>query len=294
MFGYVRPALNHLSDEDRAQYKRAYCGLCHDLGRRYGWLARLTLNYDFALLALLQYSVADCRTTQCSRCPIHPFKGKQVCVCGVQLDDAADKSVILTWYKLSDDVKDHGFWTGIPFRIFCSLFRKNYCKAAAFQPEFDRAVCSNLEKLSRLEREGSPRLDRVADTFAAILASAADKSLGEPLCRVMEQLLYHLGRWIYLLDAWDDLARDIKYNRYNPLDARFSGNALSEKDYIETTLTHSVHLVQSAANLLYFGQWNAIVENILYTGLPAVQAAVLDGKWEEMKKQGRRLNERSV
>ena len=114
--------------------------------------------------------------------------------------------------------------------------------------------------------------------------------------RAMEQLLYHLGRWIYLVDAWDDLDEDRKAGRYNPLDARFCGRAREERAYVETTLTHSLRLVSSAASLLSFGGWAPVVENILYSGLPAVQSAVLDGRWRELRKQkvGRNTDERSV
>ena len=44
MFGYVRPALGRLDQEQRDAYQSVYCGLCHALGRRHGPLARLTLR----------------------------------------------------------------------------------------------------------------------------------------------------------------------------------------------------------------------------------------------------------
>ena len=36
MFGYVRPSLARLTEEERRQYNALYCGLCHLLGQRYG------------------------------------------------------------------------------------------------------------------------------------------------------------------------------------------------------------------------------------------------------------------
>ena len=111
----------------------------------------------------------------------------------------------------------------------------------------------------------------------------------------MEQLLYHLGRWIYLVDAWDDLAEDRAAGRYNPLDARFQGRAEQERDYISTTMTHSLRLAISAANLLQADRWQAVIGHILYQGLPAVQEAVLSGRWRELKKRtGRRRDERPI
>ena len=53
MFGYVRPPLEALPQQEADRFRRAYCGLCHTLGRRYGPAARMILNYDFTYLAIL-------------------------------------------------------------------------------------------------------------------------------------------------------------------------------------------------------------------------------------------------
>lgn len=295
MFGYVRPALKQLSEEDRELYQSAYCGLCHAMGKRHGWFARFTLNYDFTLLALLHYSSSASERTDCHRCPVHPFRKPRTCLCGEALDAAADESMILTWYKLSDDVADHNFFGGLPARFVRFLLRRGYKRAAQARPAFDQTVRTKMEQLSALEAAQSPQLDRVADTFACILAAAsADCEVDDARRRTMEQLLYHLGRWVYLVDAWDDLEADCKKGRYNPLNTRFEGNAAEEQEYISTTMTHSIRLVHSAANLLELGPWRSVIDNILYTGLPVVQRAVLNGTWKELRKQGRHANERSV
>lgn len=39
--------------------------------------------------------------------------------------------------------------------------------------------------------------------------------------RALQQLLYHLGRWIYLIDAQDDLEEDRASGNYNAVAARF-------------------------------------------------------------------------
>ena len=110
----------------------------------------------------------------------------------------------------------------------------------------------------------------------------------------MGQLLYHLGRWIYLMDGWDDWEDDRRQGRYNPLDARFQGRAREERDYLNTTAAHSLRLAGSAAELLELAEWTPVVENVLYTGLPAVQNAVLDGRWKEMRHTRRTSDERSL
>lgn len=295
MFGYVRPVLDRLDEGQKEAYQSAYCGLCHALGERHGFLARFTLQYDFTFLAILLMAGEDGGGPLCRRCPAHPLRRPRACLRGKRLSAAADQSMILVYHKLSDDVDDHGAVTGLPYRVVRRLFRGAYRRAAQAQPEFDAKVREGLDSLRRMEAEQSRELDRTADAFAGILASAsAAYPEDSPMRRILGELLYHLGRWIYLIDAWDDLDDDRKHRRYNPLDARFQGRAREERDYLETTVTHSARLAGAAANLMELGSWTPIVENILYLGLPAVQSAVLDGRWKEMRQTRRKPHERSL
>ena len=295
MFGYVRPVLDRLDEGQREAYQSAYCGLCHALGRRHGFWARLTLQYDFTFLAVLLTAGEAEDRSLCRRCPIHPLQRPRACLNGDQMDAAADQSMILTYYKLCDDVDDHNAITGLPYRFARRLLRRSYRRAAAARPEFDAQVREGLALLRQLEEERSPELDRAADAFARILASAsAVYPKGSVMRRTLGELLYHLGRWIYLMDAWDDLNEDKRHGRYNPLDVRFQGRALEEKEYLNTTAVHSVRLAGAAANLMDLGSWAPVVENVLCLGLPAVQNAVLGGSWKEMRKARRRPHERSL
>ena len=287
MFGYVRPALGRLSQQDRDAYQGAYCGLCHAMGRRYGFWSRMTLNYDLTFLAIL-FSVGRAGSWEDRRCPVHPLRKKRLCLCGAPLDRAADASMLLTWYKLRDDVSDKGFWAGLPARLLCLFFGPAARRARQAAPALAACVEKDLARLGQLERDRSPQLDRTADAFADMLRAAAPDTGDAVYHRAVEQVLYHLGRWIYLADAWDDLEEDRKSGRYNPLDARFQGRAEEERDYVATTMTHSLKLAISAANLLDSGGWRTLIEHVLYQGLPAVQEAVLSGRWKQLRKSHRR------
>lgn len=281
MFGYVRPALSQLSPEDQEAYQGAYCGLCHAMGSRHGFWSRFALNYDFAFLAILFVGAGE--DWREKRCPAHPMRPCRRCLCGGALEAAADASLLLTWYKLQDDVQDGGLAASLPARAMRAAFAGPAARARRERPGFAGQVEAGLARLRELELAASPQLDRAADAFARILQAAAPPSGDEARERAMGQLLYHLGRWIYLVDAWDDLEEDVSQGRYNPLDARFGGHTGENREYIATTMTHSLRLAVSAANLLELGRWQAIVDNMLYQGLPAVQAAVLDRRWKEKK-----------
>ena len=289
MFGYVRPALNALSQAEQEAYRGAYCGLCHTMGRRHGFWSRFTLNYDFTFLAVL-FAAGGGGEICARRCPVHPLQKRRECLAGMPMDAAADASMILTWHKLRDDVEDKGFFAGLPARFLSAVFSRSAQRAEGRMPRFAEEVRKGLARLHELERANSGELDQAADSFARILQAAVPEGGGEVFRRAAAQLLYHVGRWIYLIDAWDDLKEDRQKNRYNPLDARFQGRAEDQREYVATTMTHSLRMAASAANLMELGFWEPIIINTLYRGLPAVQEAVLSGRWKEMKKQRREIN----
>ena len=82
MFGYVRPALTQLSQEEKDLYQSAYCGLCHEMGKRHGFWTRFTLNYDLTLLAILLQICQGGDRIVCQRCPAHPIRKPKACLRG--------------------------------------------------------------------------------------------------------------------------------------------------------------------------------------------------------------------
>ena len=281
MFGYVRPLRQEMKCKDFDLYRATYCGLCRCLRRRYGLIAPFLLNYDFTFLTLLLWQPEDSFVPCRGRCHGRPLCKKEMCPDSPALELAADESVILSWWKLKDSVADDGFVRGMPARTLSWMLYPAYRKAAERCPEFDRSVRGCLEELARLEGEKCPSIDRAADTFARLLRSAAPAD--DSRSRVLDQLLYHLGRWIYLVDARDDLEEDKQAGRYNPIALRYGPDG--DDEALRQTLDHSLELVGAALQLGDFGCRYPVLENIVYLGLPLVQLAVFNGGWAEIKKQ---------
>ena len=283
MFGYVRPLRDELKCKDFDLYRATYCGLCRTMRQRYGLLAPMLLNFDFTFLALLLTAKEE-RFVPCrGRCHANPLKKLPMCQTSESLDLAADESIILSYWKLRDSVQDDGLVGGLPARVLSGLLRPAYRKAAKAQPAFDRAVVESLQELAKLEGEKCSSIDRAADTFARLLQAAAPRTGEASHDRPIGLLLYHLGRWIYLIDARDDFAEDKNSGAYNPLLLRFGLEG--DDALLSTTLEHSLNMARSALAMLDFGCRSAIIENILYLGLPMIQRAVFDGSWSQMKKQ---------
>lgn len=285
MFGYVRPVRTELRVWEWERYREAYCGLCDAMGRRHGFLARMFLNYDFTFLAMLLLPDLGRKERSRCRCPARLGICRKSCTPRHEaMDLAADESVILAYWKLRDGVLDGSFWQRQCSRILSRLLRSAYRRAQRSCPAFAETVENCLGELHVLEREQCPSLDRTADTFARILSAAGPKTGSPARDRAMEQLLYHVGRWIYLLDAWDDLEEDRRAGQYNPILKRFPDRAQDHREEIERTLLHSRNLAVSAYALLDGGDWSGILENILYLGLPAMERSVFApsdgaGRW---------------
>lgn len=281
MFGYVRP---ELPEEEMTRFRRAYCGLCHTLNRRCGPAAACILNYDFTFLAIL-LSGGEEEACRRGRCAVHPVHGRDYLPPSAALDLAADESVILAYWQLRDGVEDHGWFRGLKYRGLSGVLEPAYRRAAAALPGFDESTRRQLGLLAELERERCPSIDRPADAFAVLLREAAG-AVDDPVRRrVLEQLLYHLGRWIYLIDAADDLKADAASGNYNPVALRYeleNGQWTEEsRRAFALTLDQSVHMMTTAFELWDFGVWTPILRETLYGTLFRVGRAVLDGSFHE-------------
>lgn len=293
----MRPPVQDLPPEETERFRRAYCGLCHTLGRRYGLAARFILNYDFTYLAILLSDGAE-GCGRSARCVASPVRKRDYLEPDSAMELAADESVILAYWQLRDGVADHDWLHGLKYRGISEILEPAYRKAAAFRPGFDETVRRQLALLGGLERESCASMDRAADAFAVLLGSAA-REVDDPIRqRVLEQMLYHLGRWVYLVDAADDLKKDVASGNYNPVALRFSmadgtWTAAARQEFT-ATLDHSIHMMTTAFELWDFGVWTPVLETTLYTGLFRVGKSVLDGTFQTRRRGKDRKKSKNV
>lgn len=287
MFGYVRPYKPELKVKEYEMFRAAYCGLCWALKEKYGGIARYIINYDLTFLAML-LTDEQCSPEVCKgRCPASPCRKKQYLKSGEAFEFAADCSIILTWWKLKDAAQDGGFKEKLLAVPALAVLKRKYKRAEKARPGFASEVSRLLTELSQLEKDNNPSLDAAADKFAKILEAASAGADNESDRRILAQLLYHLGRYIYIVDAVDDYPDDSKSGNYNPLIHRFEtgGAALTEeqRDTLKITLRHSEGLISSAYELKNKNVYDAILSNIVYLGLENVRETVFQGRGEELK-----------
>lgn len=273
MLGYVTPEQGELKVRELEWYRAYYCGVCKSIRARYGQLPRLALSYDAAFLALLLAGVADeAPHLHRERCLTHPIRKKLVAANGA-IDYSADIMLLLARHKLEDDVFDEGSWKA---RMLQHVATPWYRKARCRQPEMDLAIRRGLLELMIVEASHSPHLDEAGDVFGRIMGTVTSGYAPvHPSARILERAGYHLGRWIYLMDAWEDIEENQRTGAYNPLLYRDPMRKGESQEDFRKRIYHSVECalllylseLGKAIDLLELHQNQTIIENIIYMGL---------------------------
>lgn len=283
MFGFIRPVRPELRVREVDRFQQVYCGLCHAIRARYGRFYTLFLSYDMTFYAL----VIGCNSGEAAppckkRCDASPLRKKNCAPPDAFLDMAADVSVLLTYHKLRDSRQDETGLKRLLAKALCGAGRRGYERASKRLPGADRQMVAALADLQALERENCDSMDRAADASARLLAAAVPRT-GDARERILTQMFYHVGRWVYLLDACADVAEDLESGNYNPVVRRYGLRtpSLSEiKQPLETTLERSLVDVCAAFDLLAPGRDEGLVRNIIFLGMPLVTRQVLDGTYQ--------------
>lgn len=287
MFGYVRPHKQELLVREFEQYKGAYCQLCRQLGKDYGWTARFTLSYDCTFYALLALSREDGqKRLRRGRCVVNPLKAcKFVEAEGEAYHKAAALSILLTCQKLRDNMGDDSFWKAQGCRVLLAFLARKEKKAAARYPFLAQAA----EAATRAQREAEQAragVDACAEPTAQLLA-AVFRELGgcdKGQCLALERFGYFLGRWVYLMDAADDLGKDLKEGSFNPFAARLGlegQRELTEEErkaadlFCNQALNATMAQMLPAFHLIGLEAFGPILENVVEKGLPQVQREIL-------------------
>ena len=258
MFGHVQANLADLSEEEQKRYRSAYCGLCHTLGERHGFLSRLTLTYDLTFLSLLLSSLYEPEENCGScRCIAHPCKkhGYAINPC---TEYAADMTIALTYYKCLDDWKDD---RSLSAWLVAKYLKKRYEKVKELWPAQCATIETELKVIAEAENNPKASADEAANSFGRLMAGLFTyrKDLWQ---EHLQRLGYGLGRFIYFADAAIDYKRDVKKGSYNPL------VVLEMKpENLQPSLKLLLGDASQAFEFLPLVQDAHLLRNILYSGI---------------------------
>lgn len=272
MFGYVRINKMDLTFREYETYKAYYCGLCKYLKRNHTEISRLTLNYDITFLIVLLTSVYKPDTKIFNEnCIVNPIKEKKH-ISNEITEYAASMNILLSYYKLKDNVMDDG---GIKNRLAEMAYRKSFNSALKKYPGKAKLIKDKLELLNSYESEDNRNIDIVSNTFGMLMEdifSYREDEYSESLRKVG----FNIGKYIYILDAYVDLDKDIKDGSYNPFKS-YENNRNELKERVDRIISMTLSRLEEAILSLDLELNKTIIDNILYSGIFLRYKGILNG-----------------
>ncbi len=263
MFGYININQKELSDESKKAYQSYYCGLCRKLKSNCGTKGQMLLNYDMTFLIVLLTGLYELENEEVEfTCPLHPTK-KRTAWWNEATDYAADMNVILAYYNMLDDWKDEKSYTK---RAFAKMLDKDYQRIMEKYPRQVTAIEQFMEKQAQAERENEKNLDIVAGLTGEMTGEifAWKKDVWE---EELKTLGFYLGKFIYIMDAYEDIDEDIKKKSYNPLILAADKDDENFDTFCKLLLTSMMSECAKSFERLPILLHADILRNVLYSGV---------------------------
>jgi hypothetical protein len=269
MFGYVRYSKLDLTYREHNRYKAYYCGFCRQIKQNFGEITRLTVNYDLVFLAILLsgiYGATD--NSEELLCFLKPLKKKKI-IRNAYIDYASFINVLLVYYKCMDDYADNN---SLIARLGAVVLYKNFAKARAKYPDKEKILREGLQKIQQLESSEKACLDDLSEIFGSIFGELYVYSNHDENAAILRRIGYLIGKFIYILDCYDDLPQDIKKKRFNPLigiDPLMVFDKIEQEVY---NISNELEKIISDSDIKHSG---GLISNIVKLGLRNKARSVL-------------------
>ena len=261
MFGYIVINADALPEERQRRFRAVYCGLCATLRARHGLRGSATLSYDLTFLAMLLNALYEPgERAGRERCPAHPMKAHEYAVSPV-MDYVADMNVALAYHKCLDNWRDD---RSLLAAGEGALLKRAYRRVEREWPEKCAAIEAWLDEIHAIEGEKRTGIDAPVNATGRLLGELfvyRNDHWADALRAVGDGL----GRFIYFMDAYDDLPQDIKKRRYNPLTGL--RDRADYEEFCRSAMTMMVAGATEAFESLPIVLDYDILSNVLYSGV---------------------------
>jgi hypothetical protein len=280
--GYIKAFKPEMKIRDYEVYKGIYCSLCKQLGKSYTPFAQLLLNYDYVFMIVLRMSLSnDCPVFKKSRCQYNPFLKCNCCKNNDILSETADLIVLISYHKMKDNIRDsRGVKKLIAWLLYPALAIM-HIKAKKRLPEYEGIISEAMKEQNTIESNNEKSIDIAAEpTSRALSKIFTTYEDDEQQKTILLRLGYLLGRWVYIIDAVDDLRNDIKINSFNVFSSLFQEDPTMKEaaefaSYARQVLSTTAGEAVLAFELLETKRFKGILENLMYDGLTNSAQAVI-------------------
>lgn len=263
MFGYININRKELSEENRTVYQAYYCGLCQKLKSSCGTKGQMLLNYDMTFLVVLLTGLYELDHEEKEfTCPLHPTK-KRLAWMNDATEYASDMNVILAYQNFEDDWKDDKAYTK---KMFVKILQKDYNRICAKYARQVQAIEDYLKKLDEAEQANEGNIDAIAgltgEMLGEVFAWKDDEWSEELRC-----FGFYMGKFIYLMDSYEDIEKDSKKKEYNPLMIMVQESGEDFETFCRLLLTSMMSECAKSFERLPVLLHADILRNVLYSGV---------------------------
>lgn len=261
MFGYIATNLEEMKIKDYRIYRAFYCGICQDLKEYHGQISRTTLTYDMTFLAILLAGLYETEETRGTySCAPHPLQ-KHLSIRSEVTAYAADMNVLISYFNLLDDWEDDRKLLPL---LAAGFMKRDMHRLCEKYPRQVKAIRRYLVKLKACEKENSANLDRASGDTGELMAEIFQWK-EDHWSPILRQIGYYIGKFIYLMDAYDDVEKDGKDGSYNPW--LFIAKEKDFKERAEEILMLLAAQCSREFEKLPIIEYVDILRNILYSGI---------------------------
>ena len=262
MFGYVTFNQSEMKFREYDEYHAYYCGLCESLKDHYGYKGQISLNNDLTFLALLLSSLYESTPKkEESRCIVHPMH-KHLKYSNEYIDYCASMTIVLTYFKCQDDWVDE---KKVTRKLYMSTLNNSFHKIKDQFPNKVDKIKEDLDKSSQLEKENCTNIDEIS-RYSGLMMGEICAYKDDEWHDELFELGFYLGKFIYLMDAYDDIEKDLKNDCFNPFKEMYKEENFDENCYnlLEMMISKSatafeclpiIENVEILRNILYSGVW---------------------------------------
>ncbi len=282
MFGYINVNREKMNVQDRSIYQSYYCGLCRTLKEQFGRKGQLLLNYDMAFLIVLLTGLYELEDQQTEFiCGMHPSK-KQIARCNEATSYAAAMNILLSSRNFEDDWNDHHSHTK---KALAQIFKKDYERVRLQYPRQERAIFEYLRKLDQSEKQRERNVDVVAGLTGEMLGEIFAWKENDIWAEELRCLGFYMGKFIYLMDAYEDIAKDEKKRCYNVLGMMQQETEQDFETFSRLMLTSMMAECAKSFERLPILLHAEICRNILYSGVWTKYEYLRKKKQQKMKNE---------
>ncbi len=272
MFGYVKTDKPEMKIKEYETYRGLYCSLCKAMGKHFGVLSRLTLSYDITFLVLTRLSFSGTVPNFSSgRCPFNPAKKCNYCNnTSEELRYAAAVSMMMFYFRVKDNISDGNIFKRLLMYLILPWAKLKYNKAKKMYGEIALTIEECMKKQKQTENKNSDIPDEAAHESAHALGKIAAHNMNDTEGDIY-RFGYGIGKWVYLLDALDDIEKDIKSGSYNVFVNKYGLRAGDTAKDIGEAVTGTVNMCggffAEAYEKIENKSMTSIMENIIYDGM---------------------------